>query len=73
MLILTRSNQEKLIIGKHGEIEIKILSINGNHYSGQVKIGITAPEDVPVDREEIFLKKQDAIVKNRIEEIYSQN
>lgn len=50
MLILTRKPNSSLIIGDN--IEIKVLSING----GQVKIGITAPKDVSVHRDEIYEK-----------------
>lgn len=47
MLILTRRIGEKLLIGD--DIEISVLSVRGN----QVSIGINAPKDVPVHREEI--------------------
>lgn len=49
MLILTRRNSESLIIGD-GEITVTVLGVKG----GQVRIGISAPKDVPVHREEIF-------------------
>jgi len=48
MLILTRRVGEALKIGDN--IDITILSIKGN----QVRIGINAPKDVPVHREEIY-------------------
>lgn len=50
MLILTRRVGESLIIGD--DIEINILGIKGN----QVRIGINAPDEVSVHREEIYLK-----------------
>ena len=50
MLILTRKNGEGIAIGD--DIQIRILEIKG----GQVKIGIEAPHDVAVHREEIYLK-----------------
>lgn len=50
MLILTRRIGETLIIGNDGEITATILGVRGN----QVRIGISAPKDVPVHREEIF-------------------
>ena len=53
MLVLTRRIGEKLIIA-NGEIEITVLESNG----GQVKIGVKAPRDVSVDREEIFQAKK---------------
>lgn len=52
MLILTRRNGESLRIGQ--DIEITILSIKG----GQVRIGVKAPRDVAVHREEIFNRIQ---------------
>jgi carbon storage regulator len=47
MLVLTRNLSESLIIGN--DIEITVLGIKGN----QVRIGIEAPRDVSVVREEI--------------------
>ncbi|MDG2915653.1 carbon storage regulator CsrA [Bisgaard Taxon 10/6] len=48
MLILTRKAGETVLIGD--DISITILNIRGN----QVKIGIEAPKDVTVHREEIY-------------------
>jgi carbon storage regulator len=50
MLILTRKDNESLFIGD--EIEITVLGIKGN----QVRIGINAPKDIDVHREEIYLR-----------------
>ncbi len=50
MLILTRKAGESIIINEN--IKIQILSIKRNN----VKIAIEAPENIPVYREEIFLK-----------------
>jgi len=49
MLVLTRSVGERLIIN-NGEIKLSILEVKGN----QVRIGIDAPLNVSVHREEIF-------------------
>lgn len=48
MLILTRRVSEEVRIGD--DIKIKILGGKGN----QVRIGVAAPEDVSVHREEIY-------------------
>ena len=52
MLILTRRPEESVCIGNN--IRITVLGIKGN----QVRIGIRAPKDVVVDREEVHLRKQ---------------
>lgn len=48
MLILTRRSGETLMIGD--DVKITILGIRG----GQVRIGIDAPRELPVHREEIY-------------------
>ena len=48
MLILTRRMGETLMIGK--EVTVTVLGVQGN----QVRLGIAAPRDVPVHREEVF-------------------
>jgi|WetSurMetagenome_2_1015567.scaffolds.fasta_scaffold156109_2 carbon storage regulator len=50
MLVLTRKLSETIIISNN--IKITILNINGN----QVRIGIDAPKDITVYREEIYHK-----------------
>lgn len=52
MLILTRRIGETLIIGD--DVNITILGVKGN----QVRLGINAPKDVSVHREEIYLRIQ---------------
>ena len=53
MLILTRRKGEALVIGD--EVTVTVLSVQGN----QVRIGINAPKDVAVHREEIWEKIRD--------------
>ncbi|BFU60440.1 MULTISPECIES: carbon storage regulator CsrA [Rodentibacter] len=48
MLILTRKAGETVLLGD--DISITVLSVRGN----QVKLGVKAPKDVSVHREEIY-------------------
>lgn len=48
MLIFTRKNNESLFIGD--DIEVTVLAIKGN----QIRIGINAPKDIDVHREEVY-------------------
>lgn len=52
MLILTRRPDETVVIGNN--IRVRVMGVNGN----QVRIGIDAPKDIEVDREEIHERKQ---------------
>lgn len=54
MLALSRKKGEALVISNN--IEVTILEIKGD----QVKVGITAPKEVPVYRKEIYLQIQDS-------------
>lgn len=52
MLALTRKKGEALVINNN--IEITVLDVRGD----QIKIGISAPKDVPVYRKEVYLQIQ---------------
>lgn len=54
MLALSRKKGEALVIANN--VEVTILEIKGD----QVKLGITAPREVPVYRKEIYLQIQDS-------------
>jgi carbon storage regulator len=65
MLILTRRANETLNIGD--DIQVTVLGVKGN----QVRIGIDAPRDVPVHREEIYqrIKKEEALNAGEVLEV----
>ena len=52
MLALTRKKGEALVINNN--IEITVLEIRGD----KIKIGISAPKDVPIYRKEVYLQIQ---------------
>lgn len=54
MLALSRKKGESLVINNN--IEVTVLEIKGD----QVKIGITAPKEVPVYRKEVYIQIQEA-------------
>lgn len=53
MLALTRRKGEALVINNN--IELTILDIKGD----QVKVGISAPREIPVYRKEVYLQIQE--------------
>lgn len=53
MLVLTRKEDQSIMIGH--DIEVKVLDVKDN----QVKIGIVAPRNVPVHRNEVYLAIQE--------------
>ncbi|WP_010128298.1 carbon storage regulator CsrA [Haemophilus sputorum] len=62
MLILTRKIGESLIIGDN--VEITVLSVRGN----QVKLGVNAPKEIAVHRQEIYERIKAAEDSNSVEE-----
>ncbi len=59
MLILSRRAGETIRIGK--DIEVVILGVKGN----QVRIGVTAPRDTEVHREEIYQRIHGAELRHQ--------
>ncbi len=58
MLVLTRRLNESIVI--EGGIIVKVLRIDGD----AVKLGITAPKELRVDRAEVSLKRQASRAKD---------
>ena len=54
MLVLARKPNQSIMIGDN--IEIHVVEVKGD----QVKIGITAPKNIRVDRKEIYVAIKDA-------------
>lgn len=54
MLALSRKKNEALVI--NNDIEITVLDIKGD----QVKLGISAPKQVPIYRKEVYVQIQEA-------------
>ncbi len=50
MLVLTRKSGERVLIGD--DVVVTVLDVG----RGQVRIGISAPDGMPIHREEIYLK-----------------
>jgi carbon storage regulator len=53
MLILTRRVGETLMIGD--QITVTIVGVNAN----QIRLGIGAPKEIPVHREEVYVRLQE--------------
>lgn len=54
MLVLTRGTGQSILIGELGHIKFKILTNDGQY----IRIGIDAPKDVPILREEVFNRNE---------------
>ncbi len=60
MLVLTRKNEESIVIDQ--DIEIKILGVYGN----KVKIGIAAPRHIPVYRKELLIESEENFNRSEV-------
>jgi carbon storage regulator len=75
MLVLTRKSNQSIMIGD--DIEVSVLAVMGE----KVRIGISAPRDVPVFRKEVYLEikldetegDQRVAVEKALEELKSGN
>ncbi len=50
MLVLTRSKNEQIVIGEDRKIVVEVVEVQG----GKVRLGIQAPNEVPVHRREVI-------------------
>jgi carbon storage regulator len=59
MLVLTRKSNQSIMIGD--DVEVSVLSVMGE----KVRIGIQAPQEIPVFRKEIYLEihREDATIE----------
>lgn len=57
MLVLSRYKDESIMVGE--KVEIMIVNVRGN----RVRLGITAPKSIPVNRKEVY----EAINRQRID------
>jgi carbon storage regulator len=57
MLVLSRNSGESIRIG---DVIVTVVEVRNAHGTYKVRLGITAPRDVPVHREEIYqaIKRQ---------------
>ncbi len=53
MLVLTRKTNQSIMIGD--EVEVSVLSVSRD----KIRLGITAPREVPVFRKEVYLSIQE--------------
>ena len=60
MLVLSRRQGETIVIGE-GENLVRVTIISVGQNSGQVRLAIEAPRHIPVDREEIRVRKEQGV------------
>ncbi len=54
MLVLTRKIGQNIVVGE--DVRISVIDVRGK----QVRLGVEAPEGLPIHREEVFIRIQDA-------------
>ncbi len=54
MLVLTRKVGQNIVVGE--DVRISVIDVRGK----QVRLGVEAPEEMPIHREEVFIRIQDA-------------
>ena len=59
MLVLTRKSNQSIMIGD--DVEVSVLSVMGE----KVRIGIQAPQEIPVFRKEIYLEIKRVLITLR--------
>ena len=59
MLILSRNPEESIRIGS--DIVLTMIGVKGS----QVRLGIVAPKNITVDREEVHIRKQSNLIHSR--------
>ncbi|MGZ5346422.1 MAG: carbon storage regulator CsrA [Solirubrobacterales bacterium] len=59
MLVLTRKPGQSIMIGE--DVEVQVLSVSGE----KVRIGITAPRDLPIHRHEVYERIEDQAAHER--------
>ena len=66
MLVLTRKINQSIMIGD--DVEVSVLAVSGD----KVRIGISAPRDVPVFRKEVYLSiQEERLDEQRAKELQS--
>ena len=60
MLVLSRHCGDQIMIGKNGEVVVTVVEIRGD----KVRLGVDAPQDVPVHRREVYEAIQRELGRN---------
>lgn len=67
MLVLTLKPGKSLMIGDNGDVTVTVLEVGG----GRVRIGVRAPRELAVDREEVYRRKQAERRQDKIAKVRS--